>query len=80
MQSAWNLEPGDVCSVLYVMGEPTTHEVPMRLTLFTDPGVDEGAVLLNPMTPANEWKLHRVAGVTDTEDDGVRARPSTRTR
>ena len=67
VQSAWNLEPGDVYSVLCVMGEPTTHEVPMRLTLFTDPGVDEGAVLLNPMTPANEWKLTALAGVTDTE-------------
>ena len=65
VQSAWNLEPGDVYSVLCVMGEPTTHEVPMRLTLFTDPGVDEGAVLLNPMTPANEWKLTALAGVTD---------------
>ena len=52
VQSAWNLEPGDVYSVLCVMGEPTTHEVPLRLTLFTAPGATDclTAVILDPET------------------------------
>ena len=60
----WTLEPGDVYAVLAVMAEGTTHEVPLRLTLYSKP-TEEGTVLLTPLTDASEWHLTALEGVTD---------------
>jgi len=61
----WNLEPGDVYAVLAVMAEGTTHEVPLRLTLYTTPN-DASSVVCKPLGPAAEWHLTALEGVTDS--------------
>ena len=54
-------------AVLAVMAEGTTHEVPLRLTLFTAPDLEEGAVVCNPMSAGNEWQLNVLQGFTGAD-------------
>lgn len=65
VQAKWDLEPNNVYAVLAVMAEGTTHEVPLRLTLFTQPDLDTGTVIAQPLTPAAEWDLTALQGLTD---------------
>ena len=64
VSARWLLEPGDVYAILAVMAEGTTHEVPLRLTLFTKPD-DASTVLLKPLSAAAEWHVTTLEGVTD---------------
>ena len=64
LRARWLLEPGDVYAILAVMAEGTTHEVPLRLTLFTKPD-DASTVLLKPLSAAAEWHVTTLEGVTD---------------
>ena len=64
VSAKWQLEPGDVYAVLAVMAEGTTHEVPLRLTLYSDP-IDAGDVLLKPLSDASEWFINVFEGKTD---------------
>ena len=64
VQAKWQLEPGDVYNVLAVMAEGTTHEVPLRLSLFTEPDLDAGTVVSNPLSAANEWHATVLQGFT----------------
>ena len=64
VSTRWVLEPGDVYAILAVMAEGTTHEVPLRLTLFTQPEAS-GEVLLKPLSAAAEWHVSVLEGRTD---------------
>jgi len=67
VQSKWDLEPGNVYAVLAVMAEGTTHEVPLRLTLFTQPDLDVGTVVEQPLTTDSEWHLTALQGFTSAD-------------
>ena len=67
VQSKLELEPGNVYAVLAVMAEGTTHEVPLRLTLFTQPDLDTGTVVEQPLTPDSEWHLTALQGFTSAD-------------
>jgi len=66
VSARWTLEPGDVYAVLAVMAEGTTHEVPLRLTLYTPPD-DATQIMCKPLTPANEWHVTALHGHTDAQ-------------
>jgi len=66
VSARWTLEPGDVYAVLAVMAEGTTHEVPLRLTLYSPPE-EANAVMCKPLTAANEWHVIALEGTTDSQ-------------
>ena len=66
VSTRWTLEPGDVYAVLAVMAEGTTHEVPLRLTLYSEPDVAP-SIMCKPLSAANEWHLTALDGVTDSQ-------------
>ena len=55
VQAKWDLDPGDVYSVIAVMAEATTHEVPLRLTLHYPPELEHASVIAKPLSPAAEY-------------------------
>ena len=67
VQSKWDLEPGNVYAVLAVMAAGTTHEVPPRLTLVTQPDLDVGTVVEQPLTSDSEWHLTALQGFTSAD-------------
>ena len=64
VSARWTLEPENVYAILAVMSEGTTHEVPLRLTLFSDPNAASD-VLLKPLSSSAEWHLTSLEGTTD---------------
>ena len=66
VSARWSVDPGDVYAVLAVMAEGTTHEVPLRLTMYSSPD-DADNVLCKPLSAANEWYLTAVEGNTDSQ-------------
>eukprot|EP00965_Chrysotila_dentata_P202376 6181090-Pleurochrysis_carterae.AAC.6 len=59
------LEPGNVYALLVVMAEGTTSKVPLRLTLYSSPELDDGTVLAKPLSTSAEWHVSFVKGYTD---------------
>ena len=66
VQAKWDLDPGDVYSVIAVMAEPTTHEVPLRLTVFYPPELEKASIISKPLSPLAEYFCSAVKGVTDS--------------
>lgn len=66
VSAKWSLEPNEVYSILAVMAEGTTHEVPLRLTLYS-PTHEATNVLLKPLSEQAEWYLTALEGQTDDQ-------------
>ena len=66
VSAKFNLEPNEVYSILAVMAERPSHEVPLRLTLYS-PAHQATDILLKPLTEQAEWYLTVLDGMTDEQ-------------
>ena len=65
VQAKMDLEPGHVYALLVVMAEPSPSITPLRLTVYTDPDIEEGSIITKPLSSDAEWEFKLLKGMTD---------------
>ena len=65
VQASMRLEPGHVYALLVVMAEPLPSITPLRLTLYSEPDLEDGSIIAKPLSEDAEWCVQVVNGKTD---------------
>jgi hypothetical protein len=65
VQAKLDLDPGDVYSLITVMAEPITHEIPLTLQVFYPAELEQPTVIIKPLSAAAEYYCVPLRGVTD---------------
>lgn len=66
VQAKMSLDPGNVYALIVVMAEPSPSISLLRLTMYTDPELDEGSIIAKPLTVDAEWCFKVLKGTTDS--------------
>ena len=66
VQAKMELEPGNVYALLVVMAAPSPSITPLRLTMYTEPELEEGSIVAKPLSDGAEWFVQKLKGVTDS--------------
>jgi len=66
VQAKMELEPGNVYALLVVMASPSPSITPLRLTMYTEPELEEGSIVARPLSDEAEWYVKVLKGITDS--------------